>query len=187
MNLLSRLAELLDIDLDQFFERDKEIKTVLAGIMSSLGKDVAAAKRHVSAVIAMERQIARELHRHQQAAKRWQHHSLLAIARERHDVSQRAIARKHWHERQIEELKSEHSAAREATFSAKNFLRTLEDCAAQAGQRQRLILARSQLTLWRQNLGQGPDDSAADPETALAAAEEYLCELEAMRQRLASG
>jgi len=148
MNLLSRIAELLDSALDDSPNEPGGVPEVLADILEDMKQCLDDVRRITVAALIRQRRLVRNLKTQRTQADLWRRRARAASACGDEVLTRRALSRQKEHEEMLTQLQAEHAGAMQTADGYKDLLRDLEGRYERAKLRQCTILELAHATVF---------------------------------------
>jgi len=159
MNLLSRIAELLDSALDDSPNGPGGVPEVLADILEEMKQCLDDARRITAAALIRQRRLVHTLKFQRARAELWRSRARAASACGNGALTRGALSRQKEHEEMLTQLQAELAEARQAADGYKDLLRDFEGRYERARLSQRTILELAHATALA--IGERPTESSA--------------------------
>lgn len=142
MGIFSRIFDIFTANLNALLDRAEDPEVMLEHMIREMEDSLARARRYAAVAVAAERRLRRDRDDHRGQVEQWTARAREALAAGREELARRALARKQEHDALARSLDEEYAEAVQAAQSARTALQALEARLAEAGAKQRVLLAR---------------------------------------------
>ncbi|MEI7893982.1 MAG: PspA/IM30 family protein [Myxococcales bacterium] len=142
MGIFSRLAQLIQSNLNDMISRSEDPEKMLNQIVLDMNSQLVEAKKQVAASIADEKRLAKQFEQEQANAAEWERRAMLAIRAGNEELAKEALARKREHDDLTTSFKDQWDKQRNAVDQLKRALRMLNEKIEEAKRKKNVLIAR---------------------------------------------
>jgi phage shock protein A len=142
MGIFSRLATLIQSNLNDLISRSEDPEKMLNQIVIDMNTQLIEAKKQVAASIADEKRLAKQAEQEAANAAEWDRRAMMAVRAGDDALAKEALARKKEHESLAEQFRQQWQKQKQAVEQIKLALRALNSKIEEAKRKKNLLIAR---------------------------------------------
>ncbi|HEV3192325.1 MAG TPA: PspA/IM30 family protein [Polyangiaceae bacterium] len=142
MGIFSRLAQLIQSNLNDLISRSEDPEKMLNQIVLDMNNQLVEAKKQVAASIADEKRLAKQLEQETANAQEWERRAMMALRAGNEALAKEALARKREHDELATTLQDQWTKQKTAVDQLKKALRLLNDKIEEAKRKKNVLIAR---------------------------------------------
>jgi phage shock protein A len=142
MGIFSRLAKLIQSNLNDLISRSEDPEKMLNQVVLDMNNQLVEAKKQVAASIADEKRLAKQFETEQGNANEWERRAMMALRAGNEELAKEALARKREYDELAATLKDQWSKQKAAVEQLKKALRLLSDKIEEAKRKRNILIAR---------------------------------------------
>jgi phage shock protein A len=142
MGIFSRLAQLIQSNLNDLISRSEDPEKMLNQVVLDMNNQLVEAKKQVAASIADEKRLAKQFDQEAANAQEWERKAMLALRAGNEPLAKEALARKREYDELTATLKDQWTKQKTAVEQLKKALRLLSDKIEEAKRKRNVLIAR---------------------------------------------
>jgi phage shock protein A len=142
MGIFSRLAQLIQSNLNDLISRSEDPEKMLNQIVLDMNNQLVEAKKQVAASIADEKRLAKQLEQETANAQEWERRAMMALRAGNEALAKEALARKREADELAATLQDQWTKQKTAVDQLKKALRLLNDKIEEAKRKKNVLIAR---------------------------------------------
>jgi phage shock protein A len=142
MGIFSRLAQLIQSNLNDLISRSEDPEKMLNQVVLDMNNQLVEAKKQVAASIADEKRLAKQFDQEAANAQEWERKAMLALRAGNEPLAKEALARKREYDELTATLKDQWTKQKTAVEQLKKALRLLNDKIEEAKRKRNVLIAR---------------------------------------------
>jgi phage shock protein A len=142
MGIFSRLAQLIQSNLNDLISRSEDPEKMLNQVVLDMNNQLVEAKKQVAASIADEKRLAKQFDQEAANAQEWERKAMLALRAGNEPLAKEALARKRDYDELTATLKDQWTKQKTAVEQLKKALRLLNDKIEEAKRKRNVLIAR---------------------------------------------
>jgi phage shock protein A len=142
MGIFSRLAQLIQSNLNDLISRSEDPEKMLNQIVLDMNNQLVEAKKQVAVSIADEKRLAKQLEQEVANAQEWERRAMLALRAGNEPLAKEALARKRENDELAATLQDQWTKQKTAVDQLKKALRLLNDKIEEAKRKKNVLIAR---------------------------------------------
>ncbi len=142
MGIFSRLAQLIQSNLNDLISRSEDPEKMLNQVVLDMNNQLVEAKKQVAASIADEKRLAKQFDQEAANAQEWERKAMLALRAGNEPLAKEALARKRDYDELTATLKDQWTKQKTAVDQLKKALRLLNDKIEEAKRKRNVLIAR---------------------------------------------
>jgi len=142
MGIFSRLAQLIQSNLNDLISRSEDPEKMLNQIVLDMNNQLVEAKKQVATSIADEKRLAKQLEQETANAQEWERRAMMALRAGNEALAKEALARKREHDEIAATLQDQWTKQKTAVDQLKKALRLLSDKIEEAKRKKNVLIAR---------------------------------------------
>jgi phage shock protein A len=142
MGIFSRLAQLINSNLNDLISRSEDPEKMLNQIVLDMNNQLVEAKKQVAASIADEKRLAKQAEQEVANAAEWERRAMMALRAGNEVLAKEALARKREHDELANTFKDQWTKQKTAVDQLKKALRLLNDKIEEAKRKKNVLVAR---------------------------------------------
>ncbi len=142
MGIFSRLAQLIQSNLNDLISRSEDPEKMLNQVVLDMNNQLVEAKKQVAASIADEKRLAKQLEQEGANSQEWERRAMMALRAGNEELAKEALARKRQYDELAATLKDQWTKQKTAVDQLKKALRLLSDKIEEAKRKRNVLVAR---------------------------------------------
>jgi phage shock protein A len=142
MGIFSRLAQLIQSNLNDLISRSEDPEKMLNQVVLDMNNQLVEAKKQVAASIADEKRLAKQFDTEAANAQEWERKAMMALRAGNEPLAKEALARKREYDELTTTLKDQWTKQKAAVDQLKKALRLLNDKIEEAKRKRNVLIAR---------------------------------------------
>src|ERR1700678_3641068 len=142
MGIFSRLAKLIQSNLNDLISRSEDPEKMLNQVVLDMNNQLVEAKKQVASSIADEKRLAKQFETEQGNAQEWERRAMMALRAGNEELAKEALARKREYDELAATLKDQWTKQKTAVEQLKKALRLLSDKIEEAKRKRNILIAR---------------------------------------------
>jgi phage shock protein A len=142
MGIFSRLAQLIQSNLNDLISRSEDPEKMLNQVVLDMNNQLVEAKKQVAASIADEKRLAKQLEQEGANSQEWERRAMMAVRAGNEELAKEALARKREYDELAATLKDQWTKQKTAVDQLKKALRLLNDKIEEAKRKRNVLVAR---------------------------------------------
>ncbi|HEX3770160.1 MAG TPA: PspA/IM30 family protein [Polyangiaceae bacterium] len=142
MGVFSRLAQLIQSNLNDLISRSEDPEKMLNQVVLDMNNQLVEAKKQVAASIADEKRLAKQLDQEVANGQEWERRAMMALRAGNEPLAKEALARKREYDELAATLKDQWTKQKTAVEQLKKALRLLNDKIEEAKRKRNVLIAR---------------------------------------------
>jgi phage shock protein A len=142
MGIFSRLAQLIQSNLNDLISRSEDPEKMLNQVVLDMNNQLVEAKKQVAASIADEKRLAKQAEQEAANAAEWERRAMMAVRGGNEPLAKEALARKREHDELAATYKDQWTKQKTAVDQLKQALRMLNDKIEEAKRKKNVLIAR---------------------------------------------
>jgi phage shock protein A len=142
MGIFSRLAKLIQSNLNDLISRSEDPEKMLNQVVLDMNNQLVEAKKQVAASIADEKRLAKQYEQEAANAQEWERRAMMALRAGNEQLAKEGLARKHEHDELAATLQEQWTKQKAAVDQLKKALRLLSDKIEEAKRKRNVLVAR---------------------------------------------
>src|ERR1700722_14236172 len=142
MGIFSRLAKLIQSNLNDLISRSEDPEKMLNQVVLDMNNQLVEAKKQVAASIADEKRLAKQFDQEAANAQEWERKAMLALRAGNEELAKEALTRKREYDELAATLKDQWTKQKAAVEQLKKALRLLSDKIEEAKRKRNVLIAR---------------------------------------------
>jgi phage shock protein A len=142
MGIFSRLAQLIQSNLNDLISRSEDPEKMLNQVVLDMNNQLVEAKKQVAASIADEKRLAKQSEQEAANAAEWERRAMMALRAGNEELAKEALARKREHDELATTFKDQWTKQKTAVDQLKRALRLLNDKIEEAKRKKNVLVAR---------------------------------------------
>src|SRR5260370_41932753 len=142
MGIFSRLAQLIQSNLNDLISRSEDPEKMLNQIVLDMNNQLVEAKKQVAASIADEKRLAKQLEQETANAQEWERRAMMALRAGNEALAKEALARKRETDQLAPTTQDQWTKQKNAADHLKKALRLLNDKIEEAKRKKNILSAR---------------------------------------------
>jgi phage shock protein A len=142
MGIFSRLAQLIQSNLNDLISRSEDPEKMLNQVVLDMNNQLVEAKKQVAASIADEKRLAKQSEQEAANAAEWERRAMMALRAGNEELAKEALARKREHDELANTFKEQWTKQKTAVDQLKKALRMLNDKIEEAKRKKNVLIAR---------------------------------------------
>src|SRR5260370_10558072 len=142
MGIFSRLAQLIQSNLNDLISRSEDPEKMLNQFVSDMNSQLGEAKKQVAASIADEKRLDKQLEQETANAQAWERRGMMALRAGNEALAKEALARKRETDELAATLQDQWTKQKTAVDQLKKALRLLNDKIEEAKRKKNVLIAR---------------------------------------------
>jgi phage shock protein A len=142
MGIFSRLAQLIQSNLNDLISRSEDPEKMLNQVVLDMNNQLVEAKKQVAASIADEKRLAKQCEQEIANAQEWERRAMMALRAGNEELAKEALARKREHDELANTFKDQWTKQKTAVDQLKRALRLLNDKIEEAKRKKNVLVAR---------------------------------------------
>ena len=142
MGIFSRLAKLIQSNLNDLISRSEDPEKMLNQVVLDMNNQLVEAKKQVAASIADEKRLAKQLEAEIATSQEWERRAMMAVRAGNEDLAKEALARKREHDELAVTFKDQWTKQKTAVDQLKKALRLLNEKIEEAKRKKNVLIAR---------------------------------------------
>jgi phage shock protein A len=142
MGIFSRLAQLIQSNINDLISRSEDPEKMLNQVVLEMSNQLVEAKKQVAASIADEKRLAKQLEQELANAQEWEKKAMMAVRAGNEPLAKEALARKREHDDLAATYRDQWNKQSAAVEQLKKALRLLNDKIEEAKRKKNVLIAR---------------------------------------------
>jgi phage shock protein A len=142
MGIFSRLAQLIQSNLNDLISKSEDPEKMLNQVVLDMNNQLVEAKKQVAASIADEKRLAKQSEQEAANAAEWERRAMMALRAGNEELAKEALARKREHDELAATFKDQWTKQKNAVDQLKKALRMLNDKIEEAKRKKNVLIAR---------------------------------------------
>ena len=142
MGVFSRLAQLIQANLNDLISRSEDPEKMLNQVLLEMNAQLISAKKQVAVSIADEKHLFKQLEQERANASEWERKAVLAVRSGDDALAKEALTRKKEHDQLAKTYEDQHGKQKAAVDQLKQALRLLNDKIEEAKRKKNVLIAR---------------------------------------------
>jgi phage shock protein A len=142
MGIFSRLAKLIQSNLNDLISRSEDPEKMLNQIVLDMNNQLVEAKKQVAASIADEKRLAKQYEQETANAQEWERRAMMALRAGNEQLAKEGLARKREHDELAGTYNEQWTKQKAAVDQLKRALRLLNDKIEEAKRKRNVLVAR---------------------------------------------
>lgn len=142
MGVFSRLAKLIQSNLNDLISRSEDPEKMLNQVVLDMNNQLVEAKKQVASSIADEKRLAKQFDQEAANAQEWERRAMMALRAGNEALAKEALARKREYDELAATLKDQWTKQKTAVEQLKKALRLLNDKIEEAKRKRNVLIAR---------------------------------------------
>jgi phage shock protein A len=142
MGIFSRLAQLIQSNLNDLISRSEDPEKMLEQVVLDMNGQLIEAKKQVAVSIADEKKLAKQAEQEAANAAEWERRAMMAVRAGNEPLAKEALARKREHDELAATFKDQWTKQKTAVDQLKKALRMLNDKIEEAKRKKNVLIAR---------------------------------------------
>jgi phage shock protein A len=142
MGIFSRLAQLIQSNLNDLISRSEDPEKMLNQIVLDMNNQLVEAKKQVAASIADEKRLAKQYEQESANSQEWERRAMLALRAGNEQLAKEGLARKREHDELAATYNDQWTKQKAAVDQLKKALRLLSDKIEEAKRKRNVLVAR---------------------------------------------
>jgi len=142
MGIFSRLAQLIQSNLNDLISRSEDPEKMLNQVVLDMNNQLVEAKKQVAASIADEKRLAKQFEQETANAQEWERRAMMALRAGNEQLAKEGLARKHEHDDLVATYQEQWTKQKAAVDQLKKALRLLSDKIEEAKRKRNVLVAR---------------------------------------------
>jgi phage shock protein A len=142
MGIFSRLAQLIQSNINDLISRSEDPEKMLNQVVLEMSNQLVEAKKQVAASIADEKRLAKQLEQELANAQEWEKKAMMAVRAGNEPLAKEALARKREHDDLAATYRDQWTKQSAAVEQLKKALRLLNDKIEEAKRKKNVLIAR---------------------------------------------
>jgi phage shock protein A len=142
MGIFSRLAQLIQSNLNDLISRSEDPEKMLNQVVLDMNNQLVEAKKQVASSIADEKRLGKQYDQEAANAQEWERRAMMALRAGNEPLAKEALARKREYDELAATLKDQWTKQKNAVEQLKKALRLLNDKIEEAKRKRNVLIAR---------------------------------------------
>ncbi len=142
MGIFSRLAQLIQSNLNDLISRSEDPEKMLNQVVLDMNNQLVEAKKQVAASIADEKRLAKQFEQEAANAQEWERRAMMALRAGNEQLAKEGLARKREHDELAATYQDQWTKQKAAVDQLKKALRLLSDKIEEAKRKRNVLVAR---------------------------------------------
>ncbi|MGL5291712.1 MAG: phage shock protein PspA [Vibrionaceae bacterium] len=152
MSVFSRLADIINANLTALLDKAEDPQKMVRLIIQEMEDELVKERSNLARFLASQKELERQVNRHQEAVNAWQNKAQLALSKDREDLAKAALLEKKKQQALSNSLQAELQAVQSSIDKLSQEIAQLEAKLDDARARQKAMTIRSQAASSRINV-----------------------------------